>query len=174
MGSLSHSDPVSTIEILSDGTFVSGSADCKLYMWDLDNGTLLYTYQTSFAIYVIKEISPQVIAIGGTTNSLKFYRVNGSMTPVLIKSIALSSQNNDIYCMVTAVISSGSLSSKILYAGGINSFSTIVNITDLNYITFRQIVGTGSIIFAIEKSSKLVFCIELSFRSEFYKFNILL
>ena len=152
-----HADSVSTIESLSDGNIVSSGADDQLIKWDIDNGMLLYNYQISYTINVIKEISPHVIAIGGTTNTVDFYKVNGAVTPILIDSIGLSSQNNDVHSMVTATISSGSISSKILYAGGVDSIY-MFNITDVNNITFNEIMGTGGEISAIEKSS-IVFCI---------------
>lgn len=172
-----HSDAVFAIESLSDGTIVSSGADGRLIRWDLDNGMLLYNYEISYAINVIKEISHQVIAIGGTTNTVNFYKVSGAVTPILISSIDLSSQNNDIYSMVIATISSGSLTSKILYAGGVNSYSTMFNITDVNNITFSEIGGSlpGTGIYAIEKSSILACILFLLIKNTTYNnFNILL
>ena len=104
-------------------------------------------------ITAIREISPQVIAIGfNTVNTMVFYRVNGSMTPVLIRSIDLPSQVTTVYSMVVASISDGSL---MLYAS-YNSGSVVFNVTDVNSITLSQIQNDVSLNLAMEKSGMIV------------------
>lgn len=142
------------IEHLSDGTIASGGSDSQLIIWDPNNGTQLTSLNpTSKAINVIKEISPLVIAIGSSFNTLVFYRVNGSMTPVLINSIDLSTNVGNILSMVIATVTYGSVSSKMLYVACDNSYSYALNITDVNNIASSEVVGSGGINFAIEKSS---------------------
>ena len=142
-----------TIESLSDGTIISGSTDKLAIIWDSNTGVKLNSFTPLSYITAIREISPQVIAIGfNTVNTMVFYRVNGSMTPVLIRSIDLPSQVTTIYSMVVASISDGSM---LLYAG-YNSGSIVFNATDINSITLSQIQTDVSFNLAMEKSGMKV------------------
>lgn len=144
-----HRSIVYAIESLSDGTIISGSTDKLAIIWDAKSGVKLNSFTPLSYITAIREISPQVIAIGfNTVNTVVFYRVNGSMTPVLIQSMDLPSQVTTIYSMVVASISDGSL---MLYAG-YNSGSVVFNVTDVNSITLSQIQTDVSFNLAMEKS----------------------
>lgn len=90
-----------------------------------------------------------MIAVGGTSNAVVFYRVNGSMTPVLIKSIIFSPSITYSFSMVIATISYGSFSSKILYFIGL-PYAGSINITDLTNITALTSISNSGL--AIEKS----------------------
>ena len=90
-----------------------------------------------------------MIAVGGTSNAVVFYRVNGSMTPVLIKSITFSPSITFSISMVIATVSYGSFSSKILYFSG-SPYAGSINITDLTNITVLTSISNSG--YAIEKS----------------------
>lgn len=146
-----HTSSVYAIEYLSDGTVVSGANDCII--WDPINGTQLVKFNPlSNTIFAIKEISPQVIAIGGVVNTVVFYRVNGSMTPVLLKSTTLSSSLTYMYSMVVSTVYYGSSNWSMLYVSSYNSYAVAFNITDLSNITPIQIDANGISLYAIEKS----------------------
>lgn len=148
-----HTAYVMTIEVLSDGTFVSGSNDFTVIIWNANSGAQVKSFNPlNLRIAAIKEISPQVIAIGFDSNrTVVFYRVNGTMTPVLIKSIDLPSQINLIYSMLVATLSIGGVTSKILYAGSTNN-TVVFNVTDLNNITYTIApIPSTSTMLAFEK-----------------------
>ena len=136
---------MNTIEVLSDGTIVSGSNDMQAIIWDPNSGEQLMSFNPlSLRITVIKEISPQVIAIGSAINAtVAFYRVNGSQTPVLITRISFS-PIAIINTMGFATFSTNGLTSKMLYAG-CNSHIIMFDVTDLDNITYNVLnfaVGT--------------------------------
>lgn len=151
---------MNTIELLSDGTFISGSNDQFAIIWDQNTGEQLMKFNPlSLKINVIKEISPQVIAIGtGNNGTVAFYTVNGSQTPVLINKIDLSSQINLVFSMdlVTTSVNNG-VSSKMLYTG-CNNYSIVFDINDLNSITYDVIPFIGGTIYSIEKLCIIVCC----------------
>lgn len=147
-----HTSSVNTIEVLSDGTIVSGSNDMQAIIWDANSGEQLLSFNPlSLKINVIKEISPQVIAIGSVNNAtVAFYRVNGSQTPVLITRIGFS-PIAIIYTMGFATFSTNGLNSKILYAG-CNSHFIVFNVTDLDNITYSVLPFAVGTVYSIEKS----------------------
>ena len=134
---------------------MSGANDCII--WDPINGTQLVKFNPlSNTIFAIKEISSQVIAIGGVVNTIVFYRVNGSMTPVLLKSTTLSSLNY-MYSMVVSTVNYGSSNWSMLYVSSYSSYAVAFNITDLSNITPIQIDANGCSLYAIEKSGIKLF-----------------
>ena len=159
-----HTNAVNAIESLSDGTIVSGGADYKVLVWNLTSGANLTSFSPlNTGIYVIKEISPQVIAVGGTSNTMVFYRVNGSMTPVLLKSTTLPSNIYYTFGMVVSTVYYGSSNWSMLYVSSYASYAVVFNITDLSNITPIQIDAVGNSLYAIEKSGiKLFYTVCLS------------
>lgn len=152
-----HTGAVYTIDYLSDGTIVSGAGDSNAIIWNPTTGTQLVSFNPlSYAIYVIKEISSQVIAVGGYVAKVNIYRVNGTATPTLIKSISASATYGYFGMIVDTLLYNG-YNSSILYVGCAASYALAINITNLATITLLQTIkidSSSSSLYQVEKSSK--------------------
>ena len=53
----SHTSDVNTLELYTENILISGSADMTFKLWNLTNGVLLETVNTSYCVYVIKNLN---------------------------------------------------------------------------------------------------------------------
>lgn len=152
-----HTDSVYTIESLSDGTIVSGGGDNQAIIWNLTSGAMLTSFNPlSNTIYAIREISPQIIAICGSTSKVVFFKVNCSTIPSLIKSITTSASNSYFSMVVTTGPIDG-YNSSLLYVSCSGSYAMSFNIKNISSITLLktvQIDSSSSSLYAIEKTGK--------------------
>jgi WD40 repeat protein len=52
-----HTSDVNTLELYTENILISGSADMTFKFWNLSNGVLLDTVNTSYCVYVIKNLN---------------------------------------------------------------------------------------------------------------------
>ena len=152
---------VYTIEYISDGTVVTGAGDGNAIIWNPSTGTQLVSISPfPKAIYAIREFSPQAIAICGYTGKIYFYKVNGTATPSLIKSIS-PSVSYGYFSMVVATVPYNGYNSSILYVSCAATNAMAFNVTNINSISLWQtatIDSSGNDIYSVEKSRiKLIF-----------------
>ena len=156
-----HTGAVYTIEYISDGTVVTGAGDNNAIIWNPSTGTQLVSFSPfPKAIYAIREFSPQAIAICGYTGKVYFYKVNGSATPSLIKSLTPSASYG-YFSMVVATVPYNGYNSSILYVSCAATNAIAFNVTNINSISIWQtatIDNSGNDIYSVEKSRiKLIF-----------------
>lgn len=74
-----HTNDILSLEILSNGNLISGSADGYSIVWDLNNGNQTNKFQplTLQKVSCIKELPDGTIAFGGDSPSIYIWRING-------------------------------------------------------------------------------------------------
>lgn len=151
-----HTGSIFAIEYMPDGTIVTGATDRLAMVWDPKIPQKLVQFNPLNAtIYAIRLVSQdQVVAIGGETNMIVFYRINGASTPTLVKSIAsITPTGGFVYQLIIYNLMYNNVNSTILY--GSCSFSTAISI-DVTHVS--NIVTLNKI--AIENNSSFMFAIE--------------
>lgn len=87
-----HTNTINTLEILSNGYFVSGSVDKYAIVWDPTTGSKINKFYaigaSGLEITCIKQLSDGTIVFGGPTTSLYTYRLTGTNTQTLVSASA--------------------------------------------------------------------------------------
>lgn len=158
-----HSGWVYAIEYMPDGTLVTGSDDKTMIVWEPRMPKKLVTFNPfNQPIYCIRLVSQdQVVAVSGQNLKIEFYRINGSLTPVFIKSIASC---NSVFNMIVYNVIYNDVNSTILYAAVAELSNAIsVNVTNVNNIELIQTVAideANNTLYAVEKSGFVLFFLD--------------
>ena len=153
-----HSNTIYALELMPDGTLLSGAIDKLVVVWNPKTRQKLTSLNPFNAgIYSIQLVSQdQVVAIAGMTNTIVFYRINAGWLPILVKTVVLSSMFNFVYSMIAFNVMYNNVNSTVLYAGGQSSQAASVDVTNVLNITLIKTatIDTGNeLLLAVEKSS---------------------
>ena len=156
---------VYTIEYISDGTVATGADDGNVIIWNPSTGTQLASVNPfGNTVYAIREFSTLTVAVSGYDSNVYFYKVNGTATPTLIKSIACLATIS-YFSMVIATVPYDGYDSKILYVSCADSGVMTFNVTSVSSIALLQTVtidSSGNPMYSSEKSSiKSMLCLNL-------------
>ena len=152
-----HTNTIYSLELMPDGTILSGATDNLVVVWDPKTPKKLISFNPLNAgVYSIQLVSQdQVVAIAGLTNKIVFYRINGSSIPILVKNVALPPFNY-VYSMITFNVMYNNVNSFILYTAGPSSQAASINVTSMLTISLINTVTVdtkNTLLFAVEKSS---------------------
>lgn len=155
-----HTGGVYAIEYLPDGTVVTGALDKSAIVWNPRTGVKLVTFNPiSAGIYSIRLISQdQVVAIAGQSTKIGFFRISGTMSPVNVKTITISTS---VFSMTTYNLMYNNVNSTILYVGGsTSSYAFSINVTSLSNIVVLNSLAidtSNTALYSVEKSSRYTF-----------------
>src|SRR3972149_2716630 len=68
-----HHDIVQTMRVLKNGLLVSGSADCTIKIWDVDEGCIKRTNHNSKPIFSIEELADGRILYGSSNEIVRLW-----------------------------------------------------------------------------------------------------
>jgi WD40 repeat protein len=141
-----HTELIIGLELLTDGTLLSASFDCTVNVWNTTSGALLNSFNPdNQALNFIMQLSNEDVAVA--TNSLTFWQINGTNTPVQVASNLVLPTTFSIYALAMVncnTLAAGRSDSSIVF---IDTFGyTVINIavgvsnTD-NPIFFMVLIG---------------------------------
>jgi WD40 repeat protein len=147
-----HTDRVTVLELLTDGTLLSGSFDKTVKVWNITDGTIVNSFSPcNQAVYYVKLLINGILAIGGNA-SLTFVKISG---PDYIPITQASSSLNLLPSL--AVYSIDNVNIDVLAIGMSNG-----NVMLINTSNYSKIIEFGP-----NNSANPMWCMEVVTSSKY-------